>query len=137
MQRNNLDKHKFKKGQSGNPKGAGSPGSRQNQSIRHLMRKINGEKIPPALLKRIPKDAGIPPNSTMLEAVLIQTFNYALAGRSWAITFVAERLEGKIKQPIEISPFESVNWEKLNSIPLSTVRKICKIMAEDLDSDPK
>ena len=137
MQSNKLEDKKFKKGQSGNPKGVGSPGSRQSQSIRHLMRKINGEKIPPGLYKRIPENSGIPPNSTMLEAIMIQTFNYALAGRSWAITFVAERLECKITQPIEINPFEAVDWEKLNSIPLSTVRKICKIMAEDLDSDPK
>ena len=91
MQRSNLDGHGFKKGISGNALGAGSVNRKREQTIRNLVMKINAEKIPPGFYKKIPKSAGIPPNCTMIEAVLIQAFNFALSGRGWAIEFIAER----------------------------------------------
>jgi len=60
----------------------------------------------------------------MLEAAIRMTYVHALKGGAWAIEFIAERTEGKITQPIEVSPFSEVDWDKLNALPLDELRAL-------------
>ncbi len=50
------------------------------------------------------------------------TYVHALKGGAWAIEFIAERTEGKITQPIEVSPFAEVDWDKLNQLTVEELR---------------
>ena len=43
-----------------------------------------------------------------LEVVMRKVFNYALEGKSWAVQFIAERLEGKAKEHIVMEDFKPV-----------------------------
>ena len=49
---------------------------------------------------------------TMLEAVMRTTMMYAIQGKSWAVQFLADRLEGKPRQTIELEQHEPIQLLK-------------------------
>lgn len=77
---------KFKKGQSGNPKGR----PKGSTSIASLIKKIGSEEI----------SQGNPYDK--LEFIMRKVFDFAVQGESWAVHFIADRLEGKPKQVVGI-----------------------------------
>jgi len=77
---------KFKKGQSGNPNGR----PKGSTSIASLIKKIGSEEI----------SQGNPYDK--LEFIMRKVFDFAVQGESWAVHFIADRLEGKPKQVVGI-----------------------------------
>lgn len=67
----------------GRPKGS--------TSINDLLRRIGAE----------PSDKPI--GGTKLEELMRKVYDFALAGAPWAVTFIAERTEGKVRDEIAIS----------------------------------
>ena len=70
-QYDHLKEHQFKKGQSGNPNGR----PKGTRSIPDMLLKIGAE-----------------------EGTKDGQFEYALEGKSWAVEFLADRTEGKVRQ---------------------------------------
>lgn len=100
----------FKKGESGNPSGR----PKGSLSIPDMLRKISDEAVPKELQNRVQDlfgkaDIG---EISMLEAVLRTTTMYAIQGKSWAVQFVADRLEGKPRQTIELEQHEPIQLIK-------------------------
>jgi len=79
-----LEKNKWKKGQSGNPKGR----PKKPYCIADILSAISKEV-----------SEG---NVTKLESLLREVYNHALKGELWAVHFIADRLEGKPKAALEI-----------------------------------
>jgi hypothetical protein len=90
----------WKPGQSGNPSG-------RPKKIRHIpdiLARITNERLPPkirAQMAQLYPDLSNRP--TFLEAILRVVVQKALKGESWAVEFVAERTEGKVVTPIDLS----------------------------------
>ena len=85
----------FKPGQSGNPKGR-PPKTR----------------CIPDILNKIGEEEGTKSGEyDKLEVILRKVFEYALAGKPWAVQFIAERTEGKAVQHIAQVGNISVNFE--------------------------
>ena len=105
-QHDHLKEHQFKKGQSGNPNGR-PKGSR---SIPDMLLKIGSEQGT--------KDG----QYSKLEVVLRRVFEYALEGKSWAVEFIADRTEGKVRQELQVgmmpevifTPIEDATEEEWN-----------------------
>jgi len=76
---------KFKKGQSGNPKGR----PKGTTTINGILKKIGSEQLPEADIDK-------------LEFIMRKVFDFAVKGESWAVHFIADRLEGKPKQTIGV-----------------------------------
>ena len=100
----------FVKGQSGNPNGR----PRGTQSIPDMLKRIGEEDVPDVLNERVQElfgkaDIG---EITMLEAVMRTTMMYAIQGKSWAVQFLADRLEGKPRQTIELEQHEPIQLIK-------------------------
>lgn len=100
----------FVKGQSGNPNGR----PRGTQSIPDMLKRIGEEDVPDALNEKVQElfgkaDIG---EITMLEAVMRTTMMYAIQGKSWAVQFLADRLEGKPRQTIELEQHEPIQLLK-------------------------
>ena len=79
----------FKAGVSGNPKG-----------------RPKGSGSIPDILRKISDDEGTLDGMDKLEVVLRKVFQYALEGKSWAVQFIAERMEGKAKEHIITEEFK-------------------------------
>tara|TARA_B100000965_G_C19588096_1_gene756740 strand:+ start:1741 stop:2034 length:294 start_codon:yes stop_codon:yes gene_type:complete len=77
---------KFKKGQSGNPKGR----PKGTTSIANLIKKIGAENI------------SAKSEHDKLEFIMRKVFDFAVQGESWAVHFIADRLEGKPRQVVGI-----------------------------------
>lgn len=43
---------------------------------------------------------------TKLEAVMRAVFGYALKGQSWAVQFIAERTEGRVRESVDVTVAE-------------------------------
>lgn len=105
-QHDHLKEYQFKKGQSGNPNGR-PKGSR---SIPDMLMKIGDEQGT--------KDG----QYSKLEVVLRRVFEYALEGKSWAVEFIADRTEGKVRQELQVgilpevifTPIEDATEEEWN-----------------------
>ena len=100
----------FVKGQSGNPNGR----PRGTQSIPDMLKRFGEEDVPDALNEKVQElfgkaDIG---EITMLEAVMRTTMMYAIQGKSWAVQFLADRLEGKPRQTIELEQHEPIQLLK-------------------------
>ena len=85
-QHDHLKAHQFKKGQSGNPNGR----PKGTRSIPDMLMKIGSEEGT--------KDG----QYSKLEVVLRRVFEYALEGKSWAVEFIADRTEGKVRQELQV-----------------------------------
>ena len=77
---------KFEKGQSGNPKGR----PKGSTTIAGLIKKIGSENI-----------KGVN-EYDKLEFIMRKVFDFAVQGESWAVHFIADRLEGKPRQVVGI-----------------------------------
>ena len=75
---------KFKKGQSGNPRG-------RPPKIKHIPDIL--EKIGHEPLKGDSEE-------TKLDAIMRKVYKEAFNGKSWAVQFIAERTEGKVKDVV-------------------------------------
>ena len=80
----NLVKHQWKKGQSGNPKGRPKSGFALNEYITDLA------------------NVELEDKKTMLEAVVGKVYEEALKGNMTAISFLADRVLGKPSQSIAV-----------------------------------
>jgi hypothetical protein len=79
------EKGQFKKGVSGNPNG-------RPPKVRHIpdiLEKIGAENV---------KVKGF--EGVKLEALMRKVYAEAIAGKSWAVQFIAERTEGKVKDVV-------------------------------------
>lgn len=68
-----------------------TPGTK---SIPDLLRRIGEQKIPGE------------DGQTKLDAVMLKVYEFALAGHSWAVHFIAERTEGKVREDIALAVSE-------------------------------
>ena len=91
-QHDHLKEHQFKKGQSGNPNGR----PKGTRSIPDMLMKIGSEEGT--------KDG----QYSKLEVVLRRVFEYALEGKSWAVEFIADRTEGKVRQELQVGMMPEV-----------------------------
>ena len=105
-QYDHLKEHQFKKGQSGNPNG-----------------RPKGTRSKPDMLLKIGAEEGTKDGQfTKLEVVLRRVFEYALEGKSWAVEFIADRTEGKVRQELQVgmlpdvvfTPIEDATEEEWN-----------------------
>jgi hypothetical protein len=78
---------RFVKGHAPTP-GGGRP--KEAFSIKDVLRHIGNE---PGTTKK---------DMTKIEVVCRQVYIYAMKGKSWAVQFIADRLEGRPKQSVEI-----------------------------------
>ena len=49
---------------------------------------------------------------TMMEAIMRATMMYAIQGKSWAVQFIADRMEGRPRQTIELEQHEPIQLIK-------------------------
>jgi len=88
----------WKPGQSGNPKGR----PKKEICIPDILNTI-GKEIPDNQILRNKF-----PQKTNLEIILQRVYHEALSGKPWAVQFIADRTEGKPRQPIEIDKPEPI-----------------------------
>lgn len=67
-----------------------------------------GSRSIPDILRHISDEEGTLDGMDKLEVVMRKVFHYALEGKSWAVQFIAERLEGKAKEHIVMEDFKPV-----------------------------
>jgi len=91
----NIKGHRFKKGISGNPKGR----PKNTPQIGDILRKIG---------KEIDIDTGKQKLTLLMESV----YDKAIEGQSWAVLFIAERTEGKVKEsdPIDKNQINEITF---------------------------
>ena len=65
-----------------------------------------GSRSIPDILRKISDEEGTLDGMDKLEVVLRKVFQYALEGKSWAVQFIAERMEGKAKEHIITEEFK-------------------------------
>lgn len=110
-------KNRNNKGQFvvGNTASVGKGRPKGSQSIPDLLRKIGEEEVPTELNEKVKKLFGKAnvQEISMIEAIMRTTMMYAIQGKSWAVQFIAERLEGKAKEHIiteEIKPIRVLEF---------------------------
>ena len=72
-----------------------------------------GSRSIPDILKKIAEEEGTLDGMDKLEVVMRTVFKYALKGNSWAVQFIAERMEGKAKEHIimeEVKPLRVLDF---------------------------
>ena len=91
----------FKKGESGNPEGR----PKNLPSIPDILKKIGeGSKL---------AERAEMPDKNNLEAVMEFVYEYAIAGKAWAVQFIAERTEGKISEHLQTETAEQIEVFKM------------------------
>ncbi len=68
--------------------------------IPDILRLIGDEALPPELAGKLP--AAIRDSATYIQALMRVTYLRALQGESWAVQFIADRTEGKVKDTLEL-----------------------------------
>lgn len=94
-----------KKGEVRNPAGR----KPKAKTIPDVLRRLGKEKIPTKIADEMIKMFPDASNMTMFEAIMRMTYLQAFKGQAWALQFIAERTEGKITQPISVSPFADLD----------------------------
>ncbi len=77
--------------------------------IPELLRRIGKRKLPPKLSAHLVSLRQMPPENirtskTMLESLMEVVYWCALSGESWAVQFIADRTEGKVKDVLAFEP---------------------------------
>lgn len=110
FEKGNTEGNKFIKGQSGNPDGR----PKDKQSIADMLKRIGEEDVSTKIHGNVKKLFGQVEmgDLTMMEAVMRMTMMYAIQGKPWAVQFIADRLEGKPKQTIDIETHEPIQLIK-------------------------
>jgi hypothetical protein len=75
-----------------------------------------GVKSIPDILRKIGEEEGTKDGIPKLEVVMRMVYSYALEGRSWAVQFIADRMEGRPAQKIETTTKERPIGFELNEI---------------------
>lgn len=98
---------KFKKGKDPrrNSRGRG----KGVVSIPDLLRRIGTRKLPAKLSLKVSaaltmSNEDLKRSRTMLEALMEVVYWCALSGESWAVQFIADRTEGKVKDVLAFEP---------------------------------
>jgi len=89
----------FKSGMSGNQKG-------RPKGIQQI----------PDLLRKIGEEDGSVAGYTKLEVVLRRVFQFALEGKSWAVEFIAERTEGRVRQELQVDMMPEVIFTPIDEV---------------------
>ncbi len=71
-------------------------------SIPDLLRRIGEKRLPADLKGKAPPF--IAKDARLMEALMARVWEMALAGESWAVQFIAERTEGKVKDVLTFEP---------------------------------
>lgn len=110
FEKGNTVGNQFEKGQSGNPDGR----PKDKQSIPDLLKRIGEEDVSNKLHDEVQKLFGEVEvgQLTMMEAVMRMAMMYAIQGKPWAVQFIADRLEGKPRQTIEVETHEPIQLIK-------------------------
>ena len=121
-------KPRWKPGQSGNPKGR----PKKAKFIPDILAKIGREKIPPAILAVIQKAyphkaAVLAKDERFLDALCRAVWIRALQGESWAVLFIAERTEGKVKDVVDVNE---------NAVQLRIVEEVVRVGDNPPDKTP-
>ena len=74
--------------------------------IPDILRMLGQEEIPTSIKGKLPEH--IRTSKDMLTALMRVTFLRAIQGESWAVQFVAERTEGKVKDVVEMQGGETL-----------------------------
>ena len=67
-----------------------------------------GSRSIPDILRKSSDEEGTTDGMDKLEVVMRKVFKFALEGKSWAVQFIAERLEGKAKEHIITEEFKPI-----------------------------
>jgi len=94
--RNTVGLKPWRKGQTGNPSGRPP----KAVCIPDILGRIGNEALPEELRGKLPEHIKDSPN--MLTALMRVTYLRALQGESWAVQFVSERTEGKVKDVVAV-----------------------------------
>lgn len=98
-QQRGIKAYRFRKGQSGNPKGRPP----KAKAIPDILARITAEDVPEPLLSKMRQMfRQMPDNPTILEAILRVVVSKAIKGEPWAVVFIAERMEGKVRDNLKI-----------------------------------
>ncbi|MCO6401359.1 MAG: hypothetical protein J5I99_09050 [Verrucomicrobia bacterium] len=100
-----MPKKLFQKGRD--PRRNVSGRGKGTRSIPDLLRRIGKRRLPPKLRAEVEKLIGLPAgdlkkDATRLEALMEAVYWCAMQGESWAVQFIAERTEGKVKDRLEV-----------------------------------
>ena len=74
--------------------------NRKHPLISDMLYRIGNERLPKELKGKLPEH--IQACKTLREALMRVTYLRAIQGESWAVQFVAERTEGKVKDRLEV-----------------------------------
>ena len=94
----------FQPGKSGNPNGRPKKGF----AIADLLRAIGDEQ---STFTYVDPDTGKEREATKRMAMLLNTYMLAIKGESWAVNFIAEREDGKVKTSIDLDVEKHVSLE--------------------------
>lgn len=89
----------FQKGQTGNPFGR----PLKVKHIPDILAKLGQEALPAEIRKKMHNYPSIMGSATCLNALMRLVYIQALKGIPWAIEFIAERTEGKPRQPVDVN----------------------------------
>lgn len=88
----------------GDPRIKLGPKAQSSRHIPDILRKIGRSNIPAEMARKLPEQ--FPPawkrNATWLETVMRLTYMRAAAGEQWAVQFIADRTEGKVKDTLAL-----------------------------------
>lgn len=104
----------FKAGVSGNPKGR----PKGSFAIADILRRVGEEDVPEELQGKVEGlfDIKDIKDMQLMEGLLRLVFMYAIRGKSWAVQFIAERLEGKPMQPMSIETHDPIKLIETGTI---------------------
>lgn len=131
-----LEKYQWPPGQTGNPKGR----PKNRPLISDAYRKILGQVLPGTPYKDLPRafkramEEMISDGCTVAEFVAMAQMRQALAGRTAAISEIADRTEGKPKQQHTITgpnegPLQNLNYD-LEKLSVDELRTVIEILAK-------
>tara|TARA_R100001244_G_scaffold132036_1_gene106653 strand:+ start:1009 stop:1434 length:426 start_codon:yes stop_codon:yes gene_type:complete len=94
----------------------------------------------PDILRKIGEEEGSVDGMTKLEVVLRKVFGFAVEGSAWAVHFIAERTEGKVRQELQVgmipevifTPIEDVTEDEWNARIVESNAEIIVSDAEQL-----
>ena len=94
----------------------------------------------PDILRKIGDEEGSVDGLTKLEVVLRKVYGFAVEGSAWAVHFIAERTEGKVRQELQVgmipevvfTPIEDVTEDEWNERIIESNAEIIVSDAEQL-----
>jgi hypothetical protein len=118
----NLDpKYKWKKGRSGNP--GGKP--RGIKNIKSIIEYFGRFEAPKDMMAKVKESFPRIKKICLHEAIVLRAYQEALAGQAWAVQFLSERGEGKVKQAVDVTTDgEKIKQDVYNVVNISDKEKL-------------